>query len=166
MRSMQIRLATINDLSSIVKIYNQAIINRQTGDLSELTANDRKDWFSQHDNDNFPIFVAEENGEIIGWLSLSKYRSGRNAFIHCAEISYYVDMQNTGKGVGKKLFHHCLDYLGNKEITTLIAIILGSNTKSINFTGKFGFEVWGILPGVAMIDGQTIDHIYMGKKIK
>jgi phosphinothricin acetyltransferase len=162
---MTIRQAQLNDLDSIIAIYNQAIRNRQTGDITELTIQDRKSWFDDHDDINFPIFVYEDGDSVLGWLSLSRYRPGREAFAHVAEISYYIDEHQTGKGIGKRLMEHCIEYLKDKEVSILIAIILGSNTNSIAFTKNSGFELWAVLPEVAEIDGKAIDHVYMGKKL-
>lgn len=162
---MKIRFATIDDLDSIVSIYNQAIRSRQTGDIAELTKDDRIDWFREHNTADFPVFVAEADGLIYGWLSLSKYRPGREAFAHVAEISYYVDQEFTGQGIGKNLMNYCLHYLRDKNIKILIAIILGSNTNSIEFTARCGFSQWAVLPGMARIDGKSIDHVYMGKNL-
>jgi len=64
------------------------------------------------------------------------------------------------------LVEHSLDYLKNKDLRILIAIILGTNTRSIKFIEHFGFEIWAQLPALAETDGQLIDHVYMGKKLK
>lgn len=158
--------AVIDDLSRIVEIYNQAVRKHQTGDLTELTPELRTQWFEEHDFINFPVFVACEDNKIRGWLSISRYRPGRDAFKNVGEISYYVDQNYSGQHIGRQLVEHVLEYLKNKDLRILIAIILGTNTRSIKFIKQFGFEIWAQLPSLAEIEGQLIDHVYMGKRLK
>ena len=47
----------------------------------------------------------------------------------------------------------------------LIAILLNKNPASIGLLDKFGFEPWGAMPGIALIDGQEADHLYFGLKL-
>ena len=88
---MNIRIAQAADLSRIVEIYNQAIPSmRSTADLSPLKAEDRMAWFAEHSPAKYPIFVAEIDGEVVGWCSLSAYRPGRMALRFTAEVSCYI----------------------------------------------------------------------------
>lgn len=165
-QTIKILPAGFHDLHSIVDIYNQAVRKHQTGDLTEQTIESRKTWFDEQNFSNFPVFVAKADEHVCGWLSISPYRSGRDAFRNVGEISYYVDQDFTGQRIGTQLVEHTFDYLENKELRILIAIILGTNTRSIKFIEKFGFEVWAQMPALAEIDGNLIDHVYMGKKLK
>jgi L-amino acid N-acyltransferase YncA len=86
-----IRVSTLNDLSAIVSIYNEAVASRfATADTAAVTLDSRRDWFAEHEPTNHPIFVWEDANEIKGWCSLSPYRRGRMALRFTAEISYYV----------------------------------------------------------------------------
>src|SRR5688572_9266370 len=75
---MIIRLAKMDDLPAIVDIYNQSIPSQQaTGDTQPVSVEGRLAWFHEHHPDEHPIFVAEVDGHISGWCSLSAYRLGR-----------------------------------------------------------------------------------------
>jgi len=163
---VKIKTASKDDLEQIVAIYNQAIRNRQTGDITEIAVSDRERWFDDHDNEKFPIFVGEYEERIAAWLSISRYRPGREAFRNVAEISYYVDENRIGHGLGTQIVEHALKYLESTSINVLIAIILGSNKESIEFIRKFGFVEWGRFPRIAEIDKESFDHVYMGRRIK
>ncbi len=70
---IKIRPALFEDLTSIVNIYNQAIRSRRaTGNLWEFSVRERIDWFNKHNGDSFPIYVAELNGEVVGYVNLSE----------------------------------------------------------------------------------------------
>src|SRR5215211_7403683 len=74
---MIIRLAQIDDVPAVVDIYNQAIPSRKsTGDTQPLRVEERLTWFREHRPDAHPIFVAEAEGQVAGWCSLSPYRPG------------------------------------------------------------------------------------------
>ncbi len=105
-----IRVAKIEDLPAIVGIYNQAVpTHRSTANTTPVTVEARKKWFDEHEPDRHPIFVAELDGCVIGWCSLSVYRPGRAALRFTAEISYYVDTSHQGQGVGQALIRHAVE---------------------------------------------------------
>ena len=120
-RTTQIRLANTNDLAAIVEIYNQAITSKKaTADLTPFTIEERVDWFSQFDVNHYPIYVAEFNNQVIGYATLSPYRNGREALKMVAEISFYLNHNSLGKGIGSALVKHVIADCKriNKETTS------------------------------------------------
>ena len=107
---MIIRPATSKDYSEIVKIYNHAVDEKfATADTEHISIESRHDWFAQHLSETYPIYVAEENDEIIGWCSLSPHRPGRKALRTVAEISYYIHKDHRRKGVAGSLINYTID---------------------------------------------------------
>ena len=163
---MIIRFAQQDDLPAIVHIYNQAIPTRQaTGDLQPVTVEDRLTWFLEHSAEKYPIFVADEEGRMAGWCSLSAYRQGRAAFRHTAEISYYISFTHHRRGIGTTLIEHTLAMCPTLQIRNLFAIVLENNQASIHLLEKMGFEKWGYLPQVADFDGKEVGHVYYGRHV-
>jgi len=164
---MTIRRATSKDYSEIVKIYNHAVDEKfATADTQHITLESRKDWFAQHSPDNYPIYVEEENAEIIGWCSLSPHRPGRKALRTVAEISYYIHKDHRRKGVASSLINYTIESAKSLGFKNLISILLDLNKPSIYILEKFGFEKWGHLPTVADIDGVICGQFIYGKKLK
>lgn len=157
-----IRKAIDDDLSSIDDIYNQAILEKSTAHVKPLAPEERRQWFSEHQHEMFPVLVAERDGMIIGWLSISPYRKGRMALHHTAEISYYVHSEYRNKGIGSTLLTKSIDNSKQLGYRVLIAIILEHNTPSIKLLKRFGFEQWGFLPEVADFDGLRFGQYYYG----
>lgn len=165
---MLIRLAQMNDLPSIVDIYNQSIPSKQsTGDTQPLRLEDRIPWFEEHRPDEHPIFVAEAEGggQVAGWCSLSGYRPGRAALRFTAEISYYIAFTHHRQGIATALVEHALAVCPGLGIRHVFAIVLEGNQASLNLLQKMGFEQWGYLPRVADFDGKEVGHLYYGRHV-
>lgn len=163
---MLIRLARLEDLPSIVDIYNQSIPSqRSTGDTEPVTIESRRNWFLEHTPEKYPIFVAEKDGQIAGWCSLSAYRLGRAALRYTAEISYYIAQEYQRQGVATSLIEHALAACPQLKLKNLFAIVLERNTASLKLLEKMGFEQWGYLPRVADFDGEETGHLYYGRRV-
>jgi phosphinothricin acetyltransferase len=163
---ISIRLARFEDLPKIVSIYNQAIPGkRSTADLEPVLPEEREAWFSEHNANTHPIFIAEIDNEIAGWCSLSAYRPGRMALRFTAEISYYIGSTFHRRGVATTLIRHAITVCPQLAIKTLIAIVLERNTASIRLLDTMGFQQWGLLPGIADFDGEECGHLYYGIRI-
>ena len=161
-----IRIAHIEDLPILVDIYNQAISStRITADITKVSVEDRVDWFKDHLPNQHPIFVAENDDQIIGWCSLSAYRPGRAALRYTAEISYYISNAYKRKGVATELIEYAIQCCPELQLKNLFAIVLESNNASIQLLEKLGFEKWGYLPRVADFDQEEIGHYYYGKRV-
>jgi L-amino acid N-acyltransferase YncA len=161
-----IRLARQDDLPVIVDIYNQAIQTRQsTGDMQPFQVEDRLAWFHEHSPEEHPIFVAEVEGLVVGWCSLSAYRPGRAALRFTAEISYYIDFAYHRRGIGTALVEHAMAACLALQIRHVFAIVLEGNQASIRLLEKMGFEKWGYLPQVADLDGKEVGHLYYGRHV-
>lgn len=164
--NVSIRIASENDISGITDIYNQAVALRSaTADISPVTTESRKRWLREHSPGQYPVYVAESQNDIVGWCSLSAYRPGRRALRHTAEISYYVDKNFIGMGVGSAMISHAIGNCAQLDIKTLFAIILDVNKDSTRILEKFGFRQWGHLPNVADFDGRECGHLYYGLRV-
>ena len=163
---MIIRVAQTGDLPAILDIYNQAIPSqRSTGDTQPLRVEDRGTWFEEHRPDEHPIFVAELQGQVAGWCSLSAYRPGRAALRFTAEISYYIALAYHRRGIGTALIEHAVAACPALQIRHLFAIVLEGNQASLRLLEKMGFEQWGYLPRVANFDGKEVGHLYYGRHV-
>lgn len=159
---MHLRIATADDLTQINTIYNQAVEEQLTADTVPLSEAAREQWFAAHDSCTYPVFVCEINGEVIGWLSFSKYRPGRAALQHTAEISYYIHRNYRQKGVGTALIQFAVQQAAHYGFKNLLAIVLEWNTGSIRLLQQCGFEQWGYLPKLADFNGAICGHLYFG----
>lgn len=162
---MLIRKANKSDLILINEIYNQSVRKEfLTADIDLIGIEERLKWFNTHD-ETHPVFVAEVDGRVVGWISIRPYRPGRRALRYTAEVSYYIDENHQGTGIGSELMEHAIEKSREYGIKTLIAILLETNYPSIKLLEKFTFEKWGHLPGVADFGGNEVGQYLFGKKV-
>jgi len=158
--------ARVEHLSQIDDIYNQAVNDGlRTAHLSPLSEKERNEWFKRHDNELFPVFVWLENEAVKGWLSVSPYRSGRDALSEVAEISYYVDYREHGRGIASELMHYGIEYCKKAPFRILVAILISGNEESIGLLNKFGFKESGRIKKAVHYNDLYRDHVYMSLNI-
>jgi len=163
----KIRLAQIEDWDRVIEIYNQAVrYGLQTADMEEVYVSDKTEWFQEHDDAQYPIFVYELDNDVVGWLSISPYRKGREALRFTAEVSYYIDGNYQKMGIGSQLMKYALNRLPQLGIKSLFAILLDVNIGSIKLLEKFGFKKWGHLPNIADFNGKVCGQYYYGYQIE
>jgi phosphinothricin acetyltransferase len=159
----KIRFATIDDLPSIVEIYNQAIRSKKaTADLTEFKVEERVSWFNKFNDNQHPIYVAEINNKVVGYASLSPYRPGRKALDKIVEITFYINYSFHGLGIGSSLVKYVIIDCKRLGKETLLAILLDINTGSIKLLQKFNFKEWGNLPLNSNFGGKRFGHLYYG----
>ena len=164
---MIFRDASIDDLETIVRIYNSTVAGRMvTADTEEVTVSSKRKWFDEHDPARRPLWIVEEeNGAVIGWVSFQSFY-GRPAYDATAEISIYLDEQQRGKGYGKKILAHSIQQAPKHGITTLLGFIFAHNLPSIALFSNLGFEEWANLKNIAVLDGVKRSLKIFGLRVK
>lgn len=158
-----IRDATLRDLTDITEIYNEAILNTvATFDTNIKTLHEQRSWFNKHGSKN-PIIVAEDNGKVVGWASLSKY-SDRCAYSDTAELSLYVRKEFQGKGIGKNLMKEIVKKGKQAGLHAIISRIAEGNQVSVHLHKTVGFEHVGIYKEVGYKFGKRLD-VYLMEKL-
>ena len=158
-----IRDAVEVDLPVIIQIYNSTVPTRMvTAELEPTTVEARLPWFREHSPEQYPFWVAESDGRVIGWLDFKRFLP-RCAYRGTAEISVYVDENFRGRSVGQRLLQHAITRAPSLGITALVGLIFGHNKPSLNLFERLGFERWAFLPGVAQLDGVHRDLVMLGQ---
>lgn len=162
-----IEAARPEHLKAINNIYNQAIEDGlRTAHIKPLTYEERESWFKKHPPDKFPVFVyLDRKNNVLGWISVSAYRSDRQALNDVVEISYYVDYDHHGKGIATELMEHALQFCKDSDYRIAVAILISSNKASIKLLQKFGFAEGGRIPDALHFGDEYRDHLYMYKNI-
>ncbi|HET7271677.1 MAG TPA: GNAT family N-acetyltransferase [Rubrobacter sp.] len=158
-------MATLEDLASIVEIYNSTIPSRiVSADTEPVSVEQRLPWF--HDPSRRPILVAEEEGVIVGWISLSDFYDGRPAYHMTAEIGIYVREGHRSQGIGGRMLEETIRRAPALGIKTMTAGAFGGNEPSLKLFERFGFEKWANFPRVAELEGKEQDLVVLGRRLE
>ncbi|WP_449077517.1 N-acetyltransferase family protein [Ruminococcus sp.] len=138
-----IRKATEHDLSAIKDIYNYAVLNTTaTYDINPRDDKYFANMLSEHTG-KYLLAVYEDNGDIIGYVALSRF-SRRDAYDITAELSVYVKADCQNKHIGTQLMEYALSYVQTENrFLTIVSLITSDNEHSIYLHKKFGFEFGG-----------------------
>src|SRR6266513_1823535 len=160
---IRIRDATEADLPAIVEIHNAAIASSiSTAQLDPVTVEGRREWFRANSPAQYPIWVAELDGAIAGWLSFREFLP-RCAYRGTVEISVYVSKQLQRRGVARKLLAEAVARGRQLGMHSLVGLIFSNIEPSIAFFRAAGFERWGLLPAVARLDETPCDLTIFGR---
>lgn len=160
-----IRDAIETDLPAIVDIYNSAIPGRlATADTEPVSVSSRRAWLLERDWARYPAWVFELEARVSGWLSFGRFY-GRPAYAATAEVSIYVDPGAQRKGVATRLLRQAFERGAALRLRTFLGFVFAHNERSVALCAKFGFEQWGHLPRVAVLDAVERDLLILGCRV-
>lgn len=156
--AMIIRKAEARDLPRLTAIYNDEVANGvATLDLTPKTEEERRGWLEAHNRDNHSLLVAEVDGRVAGYASLSPYRE-KEAFRSTVELSIYVARDCRRQGVAAALMEAILAQARADAGTHLVvSVITSGNEASERLHARFGFTFCGTLHQVGMKFGRYLD---------
>jgi L-amino acid N-acyltransferase YncA len=158
---MHIRKAEIDDLEALLAIYNYEIEHGvATFDLYPATLAERRIWFDEHNVGNHPLLVAECDGHIAGYASLSAFRE-KTAYDSTVELSVYVNTGDRRRGVATALMHAILE-LARRDPRThvVVSVITSGNDVSVKLHETFGFTYCGTIHEAGFKMGSYRDVLY------
>lgn len=158
-----IRPAAPADAATIAEIHNQGIADRgATLETEPRSVGDIRTRL--HDEDRFPLLVAEEAGTVIGWAGLSSYRP-RACYGGIAEFSIYLDRAARGRGVGRQLLEALVEAARDRGYGKLVSRIFPFNTASRALCRACGFREVGVYEKHGCLDGQWMDVVIVERLI-
>ncbi|MBC7524110.1 MAG: N-acetyltransferase [Flavobacterium sp.] len=154
-----------NDVYEILNIINYNILNSTAlYDYSERSLANQKVIFEEKLSKNFPIFVATENENIVGFGYYSEFRF-REAYKFTVEHSVYAHPNHIGKGIGKMILEELISRAKTQNLHTMIGVIDSENQGSIDFHKKFGFEIVGTIRESGFKFDRWLHSIIMQKML-
>jgi len=154
---MEIRKAKIQDMKKLIELwegyesyhlgltkekYMQKFLQTNKNAIPEMEKYFKKK-ISSEDSD---ILVAEDSGEIVGFIMLSVYESSPIAEVKkYGHIGYFFVNQNMrGKGIGKEIYKKSMDWFKEKEVKRISLEVNFLNKKTIELYRKLGFKEFEI----------------------
>ena len=163
--TIDLRDATIDDLPTIMEIYNDAVLNT-TAIWNDVLVDleNRKEWFKLRQERGFPVIVAIKDGAVAGYASYGDWRAF-DGYRHTREHSIYVHKDARGAGIGKLLMQALIEHAANNDVHVLIGAIEAENTASIRLHETLGFRVVGRFSEVGTKFGRWLDLTCMELKL-
>jgi L-amino acid N-acyltransferase YncA len=159
---MEVRLATLDDAEPIRQIYNlEVTTSTATFDLVPRSLEEQRAWLSERSGAR-AVLVAEAEGEVLGFGSLSPWRD-RPAYATTVEDSVYVHRDQQGRGVGRTLLSELITTATAHGFHACMARIVGGHEASIALHQRCGFEVVGTEREVGRKFGRWLDVVVMQK---
>lgn len=159
-----IRPARHEDAGEIAEIYNQGILGRQATFETRLrTADDILETLRAYEG-RFPYLVAEIDGIVTGWASVSTYRP-RECYAGIGEFSIYVHEERRKAGVGRVLLPALIDAAEKAGFWKLLSRVFPENTGSLRLAVACGFREVGTYEKHAQLDGVWRDVVIIERLI-
>lgn len=158
---MEIRKLLPLDWEEVKSIYEKGIA---TGNATfQTSAPSWEEWDSSHLASC--RIVAEKNEQVIGWAALTPV-SSRCVYAGVAEVSVYVNPDQSGKGIGLALLAELIRMSEVEGIWTLQAGIFPENIGSLRIHEKAGFRVLGIREKIGKQHGVWRDTVLLERRSK
>ncbi|HVN64852.1 MAG TPA: GNAT family N-acetyltransferase [Candidatus Binataceae bacterium] len=162
-----IRPAVNGDLPRIVEIYNSYVTDTPiTFDVEPRTPEQMTKWFEGHNvGRRYRMFVAEENGQIIGFAGTGRFHD-RPAYDTSVETTIYCARGIGRRGIGSMLYRALFDAIKDEDIHRIIAGITLPNDASLALHRKFGFTEVGVYREVGRKLGRYWDVMWMDRPLR
>ena len=161
MSTATLRLATDADLPVINDIYNYYVPRSTCTYQTELeTIESRREWFKDHFPDRYPVTVAELDGEVVGWGSLSRFRP-RAAYAPTVEASVYIHHNCHRRGLGRLVLLDLIDRARRAGFHSIIGGVSADQAASIALQESLGFRRVAHLVEVGYKFGKRLDVLYL-----
>ncbi|MEP6756468.1 MAG: arsinothricin resistance N-acetyltransferase ArsN1 family B [Chthonomonadales bacterium] len=135
-----IRLATPTDANAIAAIYNHYIretiitFEEEEIDVAEMLAR-----MAEVDAAELPWFVAERDGQVIGYAYAGKWKS-RSGYRYAVEATVYLDPHAIGRGAGTALYTHLIAEVKRRGAKVVIGGVALPNPASVALHEKMGMK--------------------------
>jgi phosphinothricin acetyltransferase len=150
-----------SDAVAILDIINYNIINATAlYDYNIRTLAQQEAILDSKIQAGFPVIVAENNGEVVGFGMYSEFRF-REAYKYTVEHSVYVQQDNQGLGIGKLLLSELIQLAKQQGLHTMIGVIDSENQTSIDFHHQFGFKTVGIINESGFKFNRWLDSVFV-----
>lgn len=158
---MEIRDAQDGDLGGVLAIYNDVLAS-STAIYTEtpVTLDDRRQWWQARVAQGYPVLVAIEGSEVVGFASFGDFRAWPG-YRFTVEHSVHVRGDRRGHGIGTALMQPLLTQASALGKHVMIAGVDASNDASLRFHERLGFVRAAHLREVGFKFGRWLDLVFL-----
>ena len=161
-----IRPATPDDAAAFLALRQQVdeetrFMMFEPGERQVTVEQERERLINFAKAENKQTFLAEEDGQLIGWLWANGGDFRRNR--HMVHIVIGILEAYTGRSIGRRLFEVCEQWAREKQLHRLELTVMAHNARGIALYKKMGFEIEGTAKHQMKVDGEYVDLHMMAK---
>lgn len=158
------RLAKKEDVEEILAVYAPYILH--TPITFEYTVPTLQEFSRRIEgiSCDYPYFVCEMEGEIIGYAYASAYHE-RAAYQWDADLSIYLKQNITGKGIGRLMLDTLIALLKLQNIRNVYSCITHPNIPSEHLHETMGFRKCATFHHSGFKHGKWYDTLWYEKQI-
>jgi L-amino acid N-acyltransferase len=135
----QVRDAREADLMSLLEIYNDVIATSTAVYRDEpATLHDRRQWWDERVRQGYPVLVASEQDEVIGFASFGDFRAWPG-YRFTVEHTVHVRADRRAQGVGTALMRPLVERASALGKHVMLAGVDAHNARSLAFHERLGF---------------------------
>jgi len=106
---------------------------------------DKKTALAYWQSADHEVFVAEENGKIVGTYFLRANQKGGGG--HVANCGYMTAVSATGRGVARAMCEHSLGRARGRRFRAMeFNFVVSTNERAVQLWQSFEFQIVGCLP--------------------
>lgn len=132
-------------------------------DERQISAEQFRKRIESFGQDASTILVAEEQGELVGYLIVVAGNANRAK--HSAYLVIGIAAKDRGQGIGSQLFSQLDVWAKGHQLHRLELTVMKSNSAGVALYKKNGFEVEGVKKDSLFVNGEYMDEYYMAKLI-
>jgi L-amino acid N-acyltransferase YncA len=159
-----VRDAGPDDLPAITELHN-ALLATTAIEWTDTphTLEERRSWFERQRATGYPVLVATEGEDVVGWASFGDFRDIVKwpGYRFTVEHTVHVRSSHWGRGVGRQLIGALVEQARSLGKHVLIAAVDGANDASIGFHEQLGFVQVARVPEVGAKLGQWLDLVLL-----
>lgn len=150
-----VRAARAGDAESIAWIHNEGIAERvatfqtRTRRAAEIATGLEREL----------ILVAEREGRVVGWASITPYDDAHDYYSGVAEATLYVERRARRGGAGRALLEALAEEAERRGYYKLVGKIFSSNEPSIALVRSSGWREVGLHRRHRRLDGEWQDVV-------
>jgi len=162
---LEIRQAVRNDAEQIVQVIKNAedsgYMLFNPGERQISAESFAKFIDALNANEKSGIFIACETQQVLGYVIVQHEKPQRVS--HRAYLVAGVHSDSRGKGVGKALFAHVVEWAKTVSLHRLELTVIAGNEPAVALYQKMGFEIEGVKRDSLFIKDGYVDEYYMSR---
>jgi GNAT superfamily N-acetyltransferase len=166
---MNVRKAALNDAEGIAKVHVDCwkttykdIIPAEY--LNKLSYESRKQLWESAIPKGHVFVVENENGQIVGFSSGGKERTGKYEDYHGELYAIYILKKYQGKGLGKILVNPIIKELKKQKLNSMLVLVLEENSSRYFYESLGGKQIDSIEIDIA--GKKLIELVYGWEDLK